>query len=92
MKRSIMQIAFHRNGVSGVPFYAIQFHDSETGNALATVFPEAGVVAVISIDRLPGAGVTFGENSWRGDHFEPWLREQIARYMDEIERTAGIGL
>ena len=44
---------------------------------LAIVFDEPGSCAVICLDLLPARGVKFGGNSWRGDLYEPELREAI---------------
>jgi len=44
---------------------------------LATVFDEPGACALICLDRISEHGVKFGMNSWRGDRYEGWLREQI---------------
>jgi hypothetical protein len=81
MKISIQQIAHHRNGVGGEPFYAVTFtctEDGETRNMIATVFPSPGAVAVYDRDLLAAGNILFGENSWRGDVYEPALRRVIA--------------
>ncbi len=45
---------------------------------LATVFDEPGSCAVICLDLIESVGVKFaGGNSWRGDQYEPELREAI---------------
>lgn len=49
---------------------------------LGIVFDKPSHVAVVSIDLLndPEIGVAFGENSWRGDRYEPELRAAIAAH------------
>ena len=83
----IIQIASHRNGVNGEPFHAILFKTRIAGRTdttfLATVFDAPGHVSVIAIDLLAEQGVTFGANSWRGDHYEADLRAAIARYRTD---------
>ena len=46
---------------------------------VASVFDDPGQVAVYEVAKLadPEIGVAFGENSWRGDRYEPELREAI---------------
>lgn len=82
----LTEIQGHRNGVSGTGFYAIRFLQRD-GRAwvpmLATVFPERVSVAVLCLDLLPHAGVS-RDNAWRGDDYEPTLRQWIA----ESERSA----
>jgi hypothetical protein len=91
MAITVTQIEYHRNGISGVGFYACRFTCPENGEMLATVFlPQdenlrlaaAGeffepMVAVYQVEQLPD--VTFGVNSWRGDNYADALYEEIAR-------------
>ena len=79
---TIQEIAHHRNGVSGNSFYAVLFTDEEGDRKVATVFPEPGNVAVLSLGLLGETPtVSFGLNSWRGDFYEPELRAAIARHL-----------
>lgn len=79
--REVHAVAHHRNGVCGVPFYVVTFTDQENGDAMiATVFPESGAVAVLSMGLLAEGCIEFGRNSFRGDHFERELRAAIAAY------------
>lgn len=81
----IQEVAYHRNGVCGVGFYAVRFLFQPDGctakeNFLAIVFDSPGECAVIGLDRIATQGVAFARgNSWRGDHFEGELREAIAK-------------
>lgn len=81
--KTIQEIAYHRNGVMGNGFYVIKFRQDRQ-NMLAVVFGEMGNVAVFDLDLLGKGNITFGENSWRGDNFEDWLRKEIANYEDEL--------
>ena len=48
-------------------------------NFLGIVFDEPGSCAVICLDRIADCGVKFaGGNSWRGDQYEPELRDAIS--------------
>lgn len=80
MKLKIKQIAYHRNGVSGLGFHAVLFavRGKPSEPMLATVFDEPGAVSIIRTDLIESVGVTFGENSWRGDYYENALRAAIA--------------
>ena len=75
----IEEIANHRNGVGGAPFYAVTFKNSKS-NMLAIVFEEPGTVAVFDLDLLGEGVIAFTENSWRGDVFEDDLRKAIERH------------
>ena len=80
MKQKLINIAYHRNGVSGTGFYAVTFTDENCGNMIASVFPEDGHVAVYCLDKLPE--ITFLKNSYRGDYFESFLRNEIKKYKN----------
>ena len=85
MNIKVTQASWHRNGISGVGFYAVLFEadPNKTGEEqrfFAALFDEPGYCAVISLDLIDECGVAFGRgNSWRGDHFESELREAIER-------------
>ena len=75
----IRQVRYHRNGVSGEPFFAISFDASpDHDNPGHPVRPFTAVLfedpleccAVLSVDT------TVGE-CWRGDVFEPQLRAAV---------------
>ena len=73
----IRDIQWHRNGISGVGFYAILFNDPAQGDMVATLFDEKGYCTVLRVPDLsdPEKGVKFGINSWRGDYYESTLRK-----------------
>lgn len=85
-KLTPLLISYHRNGVSGAGFWAVVFeaegndYDNDKERMLGTVFESTGHCAVVSIDRLPD--IRFSFNSWRGDHFEPQLRDWIKKAED----------
>jgi hypothetical protein len=84
-KFKIQQIEYHRNGISGEPFNVVKFHDPENGDMLGIVFPLDegetwnGRVAVFKLDLLAQGNISFGQNSWRGDHYEKELRDAIGK-------------
>lgn len=85
--KSIQEIAYHRNGISGIPFYFVRFtanNANANANFLATVFANSdedrGYCAVICLDMIESHGIAFGRNSWRGDDFEPELRAAIKQW------------
>ena len=52
MKLNIAKASFHRNGIGGVGFWAILFHDSEHGDMIASLFDEAGYCAIYEWARF----------------------------------------
>ncbi len=84
MKLCIENIQRHRNGVCGAPFYVLTFHDPDQGKMFGVVFEAAHHVAVFNLAKLALGNITFGVNSWRGDHYEPHLRNAIALW-EEME-------
>ena len=81
----IQQIEYHRNGVCGNGFYVVKFKRNRQ-NMLAIVFDTPGNVAVFDLNLLAKGNITFGENSWRGDNFEDWLRKELENYEYEMTR------
>ncbi|HSX57367.1 MAG TPA: hypothetical protein VLG14_18845 [Sphingomonas sp.] len=79
----ILEVAYHRNGCAGEPFYAVRFTEGRNV-MLALVFEREGGVMVL--DPVKAAtSVAAGENSWRGDLYEAELRKAIERF--ETART-----
>lgn len=81
--KEIVEIAFHRNGVGGTPFFAVRFKDGENCLYLAILTHTYGECYVICTDLLESEGVGFGRNSWRGDAFEDELRPAILKWEME---------
>lgn len=78
-RRILRSVDYHRNGICGEGFHVVRFSDPEGGEMVATVFAESGYVAVLNITELANGNTAFAQgNSWRGDHYEDWLREAIA--------------
>lgn len=75
-------IQYHRNGVAGAGFHVVLFtaNGYQRAKFVATVFETPYHVSVLDRDLTAQGNVTFGENSWRGDNFEPALREAIRRH------------
>ncbi len=84
MKLSFDEIQRHRNGVCGAPFYVLTFHDPDQGKMVGIVFEAEHHVAVFSLDKLALGNIAFGDNSWRGDRYEPHLRSAITLW-EEME-------
>jgi len=89
MNLTIEEVAHHRNGVGGAPFSVVKFACPEAGNMIGIVFDLAegkewdGRCAVLNRDMLAEGNIAFGENSWRGDHYESDLRVAIEKRSDE---------
>jgi hypothetical protein len=87
MKLKIIDIEFHRNGVCGAPFDVVLFQDegSEDSRKVGIVFEQKGHCAVLAVDKLAAGDIAFGSNSWRGDHYESDLRQEIVKRQRIIE-------
>jgi hypothetical protein len=80
MKTNIITIARHRNGICGEPFQVALFEDNpgpEASRKVGIVFDQAHHCAVLDITKLAAGDIAFGSNSWRGDVYEPHLRNAI---------------
>lgn len=78
MRLKIMDIATHRNGISGEPFDVVLFHDG-TSRKVGVVFQAPFHCAVLDITMLSVGNITFEVDSWRCDQYEPCLRKAAAR-------------
>jgi hypothetical protein len=79
MKLTILGIAHHRNGVGGAPFDVALFKERGPcgSRKVGIVFDEPGHCAVLDVAMLAASDIAFGSNSWRGDNYEPHLRQAI---------------
>ena len=79
MKLTINSIAYHRNGICGAPFEVVLFEDQgpEGSRKVAILFDEPHYCAVLDVAKLAAGDIAFGSNSWRGDNYEPSLRQAI---------------
>jgi hypothetical protein len=94
MKIKPIKVAYHRNGVGGIPFHCVIFdkeEDGKTNRMLAVRFPDdegAGYqnprIAVFYIALLYESVIEFGENSFRGDHFVDDIDKAIKAHYEEI--------
>ena len=84
MKLNVQSVAWHRNGVGGVGFYAVLFRDQEKErDMVASLFDEPGYCAVYDVGLLAKGSVKFAENSWRGDVYEAALRPLLKAYLSD---------
>lgn len=88
MNAKVRSIAFHRNGVGGLPFSVVLFDDEECGRMVGIVFGEPMTTAVLNIDLLSDSNIAFGENSWRGDRWDEFLRSAIAEREAALTKDA----
>ena len=80
MKTNIITIAHHRNGIDAAPFHVVLFEDNpgpEGSRKVGIVFDEPHHCAVLDVAELAAGDIAFGSNSWRGDVYEPRLRDAI---------------
>jgi hypothetical protein len=75
----IVNAAFHRNGVSGAPFYVALVDDpDESDTKLVIMFENEMHTAVLSLDKLiQNEDIDFGSNSYRGDQYDAALRDEL---------------
>jgi len=75
----IIDFDYHRNGICGAPFHVFLFDDisDENTRKVAVMFEEPYHCAVLDIAKLAAGRIAFGVNSYRGDRFEPALRDAI---------------
>ena len=85
MNLKITDIAWHRNGVCGVGFFAILFDDlEEKKKMIASLFDEPGYCAVYDVGQLEEGNIKFAMgNSWRGDVYEVALKPLIKSWLEE---------
>ena len=79
MKLKILDIARHRNGVLGAPFDVAIFKERGREGSLKVgiLFEEPNHCAILDVAKLAAGDIAFGSNSWRGDDYEPYLRQVI---------------
>jgi hypothetical protein len=87
MKLKILAIAHHRNGVAGAPFDVVLFKEYGRGGSrkVGIVFEADGHCAVLDVAKLAAGDIKFGFNSWRGDQYEPHLRQALVDQPDSAQ-------
>jgi hypothetical protein len=85
----VTSVSLHRNGISGEPFHVVVF-EAVGGDSkmLAVMFDGPGQVAVLDLDLLEEAIIEFGENSFRGDDYEPELRVAVMNAEEIVYQSA----
>lgn len=84
--KKILNVAHHRNGISGNPFHVVTFRDGRQ-KMIGIVFEEPGSIAVFDSDLLAQDVIAFGENSWRGDDYETFLRAAAKQYDNKLHEA-----
>lgn len=97
----LVKIAYHRNGLMGEGFHAVAFRyrfEGKERRMIATVFsshepdpgdvhPCTGRLAVLDADYSATGLLDYPLNQWRGDDFEPQLRQWIATWAEDQARA-----
>ena len=80
---NIIDWDYHRNGISGAPFHVFLFDDvgDENTRKLGILFEAPHHCAVLDVTKLAQGSIAFGVNSYRGDVFEPALRNAIKSHL-----------
>jgi hypothetical protein len=67
--------------------HVMLFSDADEGRMLGIVFENSYHVAVLQLDKLALGNITFGDNSWRGDRYEPLLRQAIQAHREHFDHN-----
>ena len=82
MAIEIRDVAYHRNGVAGLPFYVVLFNDTDAGmfNQLATIDEDGEDCRVINAGLVVTASEigTRHMNTWRGDRYLSQIHDAMA--------------
>ena len=96
MKRKIVKKDYHRNGICGEGFHVGIIKDDDGSSKLFVHFPnndkegymtKKGAVrtAILDVDLVGKKEISFGVNSWRGDHYHDLIQDElIAREKDDV--------
>ena len=101
MKMSLRSLAYHRNGVMGEGFWAVAFtlrDGNRTRRMVAAAFdtvevepgavhPCNGRLAVFDADQASEGDLSYPQNRWRGDNFEPTIRDWIAKHGESAHAS-----
>tara|TARA_R110000824_G_scaffold394850_1_gene594966 strand:+ start:358 stop:678 length:321 start_codon:yes stop_codon:yes gene_type:complete len=97
MERKITKKDYHRNGICGEGFHVGIIKDDDGSNKLFVHFSnhdkegyitKKGAVrtAILDVDLVGKQEVSFGVNSWRGDHYHDLIQDElIAQEKGEIK-------
>lgn len=88
MTSNILKVARHRNGVCGVPFTVAIFHDQTGTKMLGIRFDDDSqcYTCAFDLEKLAADVIEFGENSFRGDHYEPVMKEAEKKWAKQYDR------
>ena len=82
MTIEIRDVAYHRNGIAGLPFYVVLFNDTDKGmfNQLATIDEDGTDCRVINAGLVVTASEigTRHMNTWRGDRYLSQIHNAMA--------------
>lgn len=82
MTIEIRDVAYHRNGVAGLPFYVVLFNDTDAGmfNQVATIDEDGEDCRVINAGLVVTTGSAGGNhmNTWRGDRYLSQIHDAMA--------------
>jgi hypothetical protein len=92
----LKKMDYHRNGISGVGFHVAVFidHHSDEGKAMMML----GVLfdndrecycCAFSLKKLAEGNISFGDNSFRGDHYGDMMRAWAEDYDNNESKLYG---
>lgn len=84
IKATVIEMAHHRNGIAGDPFYVVRIKDEENGEMVVIRFVPTKDIggngmhcAVLNVAQLAKGDIAMGSNSWRGDQYAPIVDRAI---------------
>lgn len=97
MIKKVIDVAYHRNGVSGRSFNVVLFVDRESKETMVGILPYEETAKnidvecyVLSVDKLKENDIVFASNSYRGDNYAQELREAIQKNEEMFENVPEI--
>ena len=83
MAIEIRDVAYHRNGITGLPFFVVLFNDPDEGmfNQVATIDEDGKDCRVINAGLVVTASEigTRHMNKWRGDQYLSMIKEAMRK-------------
>jgi hypothetical protein len=86
----IGEIARHRDGISGEPFYVVKFTAGRDA-MLGIIFDAPHHVAVFDRRLLSDGNIAFGSNSFRAEEYERPLRAAIEQWEQQSRPSSASG-
>jgi hypothetical protein len=77
---NVENVAYHRNGCCGDPFYVVTFVHGNNRMVAVQFDGKPMATAVFNLDQLAEGVIAFAENSYRGDWYAGPVAEAVSEY------------